>query len=76
MKQDVNELPMTKKIYVVVMPLKTWEHYLIVKDFIRYTDHQALKYLSTQKHIISDMHARWSTYIEKFYYKLVHKLAQ
>ena len=46
--------------------LKTWENYLIAKDFILYTDYQALKYLSTQKQIISDMHARWSAYIEKF----------
>ena len=56
--------------------LKTWENYLIAKDFILYTDYQALKYVSTQKQIISDMHARWSAYIEKFPYKLVHKSGQ
>ena len=56
--------------------LKTWEHYLIAKDFILYTDHQALKYLSTHKQIRKDMHARWSTYMEKFPYKLVHKPRQ
>ena len=32
-----------------------------------------MKYLSTQTQVISYMHARWSTYIEKFPYKLVHK---
>ena len=56
--------------------LKTWEYYLIAKDFILYTNHQALKYLSTHKQIRSDMHARWSAYIEKFSYKLVYKLGQ
>ena len=35
-----------------------------------------MKYLSTQKQIISDMHARWSAYIEKFPDKLVHKSGQ
>ena len=35
-----------------------------------------MKYLSTQKQIISNMHARWSTYIEKFPYKLIHKSRQ
>ena len=36
-----------KELYVVMRALKTWEHYLIAKDFILYTDHQALNYLST-----------------------------
>ena len=53
--------------------LKTREHYLIAKDFILYVDHQALKYLCRHKQIISDMHARWLAYIEKFPYKLVYK---
>ena len=56
--------------------LKTWEHYLIAKDFIFYIDHEALKYLSKQKQIRSDMHAKWLAYIEKFPNKLVHKPGQ
>ena len=55
---------------------KTWEHYLIAKDLILYLNHQALKYLSIHKKIISGMHARWSDYIEKIPYKLVHKSGQ
>ena len=65
-----------KEFYAVVRALKTWEHYLIAKDFILYTDHQTLKSLSTHKQIRSDMHARWSAYIKKFPYKLVHKSRQ
>ena len=37
-----------KEFYAVVRDLKTWEHYLIAKNSILYTNHQALKYLSTQ----------------------------
>ena len=65
-----------KEFYVVMKALKIWELYLIAKDFIIYIDHQDLKYLSTHKQIISDMQARWSAYIEKFPYKLVHKSRQ
>ena len=65
-----------KEFYTVVRALKTWEHYLIAKDFILYTNHQALKYSSTHKQIRSDMHARWSAYIEKFPYKVLHKSRQ
>ncbi|XP_019053155.1 PREDICTED: uncharacterized protein LOC109114638 [Nelumbo nucifera] len=65
-----------KEFYVVVRALKTWEHYLIAKDFVLYTDHQALKYLSKQKQLRSDLHARWSVFIDKFPYKIVYKGGQ
>ncbi|PKI66846.1 hypothetical protein CRG98_012852 [Punica granatum] len=61
------------EFYAVFRSLKHWEHYLIGKEFILYSDHQALKYLSTQKRLTSDKHARWSAFIHKFPFKLVHK---
>ena len=36
-----------KELYAVVRALKTWEHYLIAKDFLLFTDHRTLKYIST-----------------------------
>ncbi|XP_010245764.1 PREDICTED: uncharacterized protein LOC104589222 [Nelumbo nucifera] len=65
-----------KEFYAVVRALKTWEHYLIAKEFVLYTDNQALKYLSKQKQLRSDLHARWSAFIDKFPYKIVYKAGQ
>ena len=30
-----------QKIYAIVQALKKWRHYLLPKDFVLYTDHQA-----------------------------------
>lgn len=53
--------------------LKHWEHYLIDKEFILYFDHQALKNLSSQERITSNMRAWWSSFLQKFPFKMIHK---
>ncbi|XP_031264304.1 uncharacterized protein LOC116122614 [Pistacia vera] len=51
---------------------KTWEAYLLPREFIIYSDHQALKHFRTQKHV-DRMLARWVAYLEKFNFVIVHK---
>ena len=53
------------EFFVVVRTLKHWEHYLIQREFVLYTDHQASS--------INKMYARWVAYIQRFHFTLKHK---
>ena len=46
-----------QELYAIVRTLQEWEPYLIKKEFIINTDHQALKYLNSSSKA-NRMHAR------------------
>ena len=51
------------EFYAIVQATKHWRHYLFHREFVLYTDHDALKHLSTQ-HKVSARHASWIAYLQ------------
>ncbi|CAL2257726.1 unnamed protein product [Prunus armeniaca] len=60
-----------KEFYVVVQALRYWQYYLLPNEFVLYSDHQALKYLHSQR-TISSRHVKWSEYLQIFTFVLRH----
>ena len=61
-----------KEFYAVVQALRYWRHYLLPQEFVIYSDHEALKYLNSQKKLNS-RHGRWVEFLQNYTYVLKHK---
>ena len=62
-----------KEFYVVVQALRYWRHYLLPQEFVIYSNHEALKYLNSQKKLNS-RHGRWVESLQDYTYVLKHKV--
>jgi len=61
-----------KEFYALVQALKYWRHYLLPREFMVYTDHQALKFINSQEKL-NVQHAKWVETLESFIFTLWHK---
>ena len=61
-----------KEFYALVQALKYWRHYLLPHEFMLYSDHEALRYLNSQKKL-NPRHAKWVEYIQAYTFVLKHR---
>ncbi|GJV94407.1 RNA-directed DNA polymerase [Tanacetum coccineum] len=64
-----------KEFYTIWRDLDHWQHYLISKEFILHSDHEALKYIQGQ-HKLRSRHAKWVDYLQAFNFTIQHKLGK
>jgi len=54
-----------KEFYALVRALDHLSHYLRPKQFVLYSDYEALKYLNGQ-HKLNPRHAKWVEFLQSF----------
>ena len=56
----------------MVQSLRYWQHCLFPKEFIIFSNYEALKYLNSQQKL-NARHARWVEYLQSYTFVLKHK---
>ena len=60
------------EMYALVEALKRWRYYLLPKEFVVYTDNQALSFLNSQDKL-SHRHMKWVEYLQAYTFTIKHK---
>ncbi|RDX85949.1 Retrovirus-related Pol polyprotein from transposon 17.6, partial [Mucuna pruriens] len=61
-----------KELYALVSGLQIWQHYVLPKEFVIHSDHEALKNLRGQGKL-NKKHAKWVEFLKQFPYIIKHK---
>jgi hypothetical protein len=51
--------------------LKKWRHYLVPKEFVLYSDNQALQFITRQEKL-NQRHAKWIEFMQNFTFVIKH----
>jgi hypothetical protein len=61
-----------QNFYAIVQALKKWRHYLLPKEFVLFTDHQALQYLNSQGKL-NQRHLKRVEFLQSYTFVLNHR---
>ncbi|XP_060177884.1 uncharacterized protein LOC132607823 [Lycium barbarum] len=61
-----------KEFYAIIRVLQHWSHYLLPREFVLYSDHEAIKYLNHQQKL-NARHAKWVEFLQNFQFVIKHK---
>lgn len=60
------------ELYAIVQAIMHWNHYLVHRDFILFTDHDTLRHLDSQAKV-SARQATWITFLQQFTFSIYHQ---
>lgn len=60
------------EFYAIVQAVNHWRHYLVHREFVLFTDHDALRHLDSEAKV-SARHAAWISYLQQFTFVIKHQ---
>jgi hypothetical protein len=60
-----------KECCAIIQSLKKWRHYLVPKEFVLYSDNQALQFITRHKKL-NQRHAKWIEFMKNFTFVIKH----
>ena len=61
-----------KEFYAIIRALWHWRHYLLSQEFVIYSDHEALRYLHSQKKM-NFRHGNWVEFLQRYHFVVKHR---
>ena len=61
-----------KEFYAIIQALWHWRHYLLSQEFVIYSDHEALRYLHSQKKL-NFRHGSWVEFLQRYHFVVKHR---
>ena len=61
-----------KEFYAIIRVLWHWRHYLLSREFVIYSDHEALRYLHSQKKL-NFRHRSWVEFLQRYHFVVKHR---
>jgi hypothetical protein len=60
-----------KEFYAIIQALKKWRHYLVLQEFVLYSDNQALQFITRQEKM-NHRHEKWVEFMQNFTFVIKH----
>jgi hypothetical protein len=60
-----------KEFYAIIRALKKWRHYLVLKEFVLYSDNHALQFVTRQEKL-NQKHSKWVEFMQNFTFVTKH----
>ena len=64
--------PHMSEFYAIIRALWHWRHYLLSQEFVIYSDHEALRYLHSQKKL-NFRDSSWVEFLQCYHFVVKHK---